>query len=258
MLLTFSLVTISPVKAIIQAHMPWSFHENGIDLKLTSPIQSYAGQNITVTANLTAYEEIQNLTLQLQLIGPQNEGNGTWNYSHYIYQEQDFANATAVTNTTDILIPSDVSPGSIFCVGACNWTAYHELVWQNFSKTAYFLIVYLKNAEYENYVATHSHNNTEYNNLNTTYYNYRKTHSHNDTEYNNLQKAYNDYKAAYSHTNTEYNNLLGNYTRYIASHIYSNIDYDTARLVTAIVAFIGTTVVLFVKRKRPIPTETET
>jgi hypothetical protein len=75
---------------------------------------------------------------------------------------------------------------------------------------------------YDNYVATHSHTNTEYDN-------YVATHHHTDSEYDALQSEYNDYKSTHSHTDTDYDAVLAQRNQ-LQIWLDGNITYYTSQI----------------------------
>ena len=217
----------------------WGFNYEGLDLKIYAPYYAYPGDWVTVRVLLEAKAELSHIYVNISLYGSKSEGYDTWYYSFYAFYDAGlYAPGTLRDLDFHVQIPLDISPGLIYSVTECSWEVKWGWVWYSRSKDGVFEVTYVKNRDYENYVATHIHNNTEYDD-------YVTGHSHTNAEYDS-------YVAGHTHTNTEYDSLQADYNNLKSTYEFAGPIMNVRTLMFLFIAttatFIATTI-YFAKRK---------
>lgn len=194
----------------------WGFDWERMKVDVYAPYQAHPNDTLTIRVRVEAKENLRNVTVLVRLYGCKSEGYEGWNASFYALYHVDLSSEVVQDQDFDIRIPSDVSPGLVYCHTSCIW---HWPPWTERSYDGVFMVTYLKNKPCEDLQVDYNDLLNEYNNLLAVYNSLNATYTSLLSDYDNLSTAYNTLK-------NEYNSLHACYNSLINSHNTLQSDYD--------------------------------
>jgi len=151
----------------------WGFSHEGLNLSIYAPYQAKAGDSIAIRVRVEAQEDLRDVTIYVELRGSKEHGYDRWYQGWWPLSDVELSSGVVRDDTISISIPSDVDSGLIYGLVSCSWKSYEGWLtgWVDRYYENSINVAYLTNLldEYNDYKASHSHTNDEYNDLMSKY-----------------------------------------------------------------------------------------
>jgi len=205
----------------------WFFTDGRIDIDVYFPTQAYPGESVSIRVRVEALEDLQDVDITIWVYGSKYRGYDSWSTRLGIISNRDLSSGVVRDENYTLMFPSDASPGLTYAIIYIHYKYYSWPAWHDRYDDYTFQMTYLKDKAYEDllddyhdllneynqYKATHSHSNFEYD-INE-YNNYKSTHSHTNSEFNEVTNQRDYWKNEYESLNSTYND-------YVKTHSHSN------------------------------------
>ena len=226
----------------------YGFNDGKIDISVYYPTQAYPGDRISFRVRVEALEDLQDVDISIWVRGSKNEGYSAWSKYITILSDKDLSSGVVRDEDFTLTFPSDASPGLTYAIIYIHYKYYSWPLWYDSYDDDAFQMTYLKDKAYEDLL-------DDYHDLLNEYNQYKATHSHTNSEFNEVTNQRDYWKNEYESLNSTYND-------YVKTHSYSNSKFDaleneasTSRslnylLIVTTIVFIGTTAFLAIKKPK--------
>ena len=228
-LVTTLLLSLAP--SLIAAAEPsrWEYkndYDDEIEIEVYAPYEAYPGDEITITVRVEAKEDLDDVTIDLLVVGSKDMGHKRWDDEISVLDDETLDDGDEEEVDEDLKLPSTLDPGQVYGHIFAEWE--NEDGEQRYENIYTFILTYIKHKDYEDLLVEHAELEADYAELSDLKEELEADVTEWESKYKTLEDDYESLELSHETLQTDYADLESKYETAISERDAAISERDAA------------------------------